>query len=568
MKQTIRLKLILLFIAVGLIPLIIVSSLSYFVYYQNLLKVTVETASYNSDWAVSNINRYFKNIEQVSSIMESRSVARFLRESKDTPSSSWEIRSLFELYRKSLFDEKSVHNITIIGLNGKCHSERDGYYRLDPDMLLKNPTFTSILNYQEDKFILLPPQKANYRKNIATIETMSIGQILLDNTTLEVLGVIIIDVYPEEIEKYYQTGEGDIIGKMKLIYTSGKEDVNQGIPDINTITLDKELSIYKNILYENWAISYKISYEQLIKPINSALRITLIIFLGVILLIIFVFFFISQLILKPLKLLREHMELAASGDFNTQLVIKTNDTDIEKLQNSFNTMVYDLKNLMNQKEIAHKNYLQAHFRVLQQQINPHFLYNTLDTIVWMSLEKRYDDIIEMVEALSTFFRLNLSKGEEVIPVSDIILSLESYLTVQKIRYADSLQYSIEISDEVKQSHYLKLIIQPVVENALYHGIREKGHGTITVRGYRKEEFTYFTIEDNGSGMDVKRLHSVRNFLDNPLYSDKDKSHKGQGFGLKNVQNRIKLFYGSQYGISIKSEKDKGSLVIITLPWVE
>jgi two-component system sensor histidine kinase YesM len=567
MKGSIRLKLVLLFITVGLVPLLVVASISYFVYYNNILNVTIDTAAYNSDWVVDNINRYFKNVEQISTIIESGSLNHFLREKKDTPADSWEILSLFDLYRRSLFDEKSVHNVTIIGLNGKCHSERDGYYHLDKETINQDPLISAILHSWKSEAILHPIHKASYRKRETVIETIPLGQILLDRTTLEVLGVIIIDIYPEEIQKYYRRVKGDIIGQMDLLYDPDQEVIDTRIPDLNITSLRQGLYIYKEILYDGWYLSYRISYQELIEPIKGVFRLTLIILLFVSVLIIFVFFFISKKIIVPLNLLRVQMEKAAQGDFTTRLNITTNDRDIDELRNSFNKMVYDLENLMKQKEEEHKNYLQAHFRMLQQQINPHFLYNTLDTIVWMSLEKRYDDVIELVESLSTFFRLTLSRGEEMISIPDNILCLESYLSVQKIRYADSLQYNIDISDELKKARILKLILQPIVENALYHGIREKGAGTITISGIQKRDTILFTIHDDGVGMDEGRLKYLIDSLNNPLLKEEDVHSESKGFGLSNVQSRIKLFYGADYGLSIMSEKDKGCTVRIRIPWM-
>jgi len=220
---------------------------------------------------------------------------------------------------------------------------------------------------------------------------------------------------------------------------------------------------------------------------------------------------------------------------------------------------------MKQKDCAHANYLQAHFQILQQQINPHFLYNTLDTIVWMTFEKRSEDVIELVEALSTFFRLNLSRGAEIVSVSDSVLCLKSYLAVQKMRYADSLNFQIEIDEEIVNDKLLKLLLQPVVENALYHGIREKGRGTINISGIGTEELLIFSISDDGTGIPEELLIKIQSMLETPHNFDGIQDDAYHGFGLHNVQQRIQLYYGTEYGLKIDSTFGIGTKIIITLP---
>ena len=468
MKGSIRSKLILLFVFVGLIPLVIVGTISFFIYCNNTINVILDTASYNIDWMVKKINQYFQNVEGIISIGELKNVNHFLREEEDTYADSWELLSIFELYRNSLYDEESIYNITIIGLNGKCQSERDGYYHLNKNTIRRDPLFAAILDH--NRALLQPKHIANYRKNETTIETIPLGQTILDTSTLDILGVIIIDIYPEEIDKYYRGVNGDAIGQIELLYNPEIKETNTPISILNIASLKEGLLLYKEINYEGWYLSYKISYEELIEPVKGVLSLTIIIFLFSIVFLVFVFFFISNKIIAPLNLLRSRIARAAEGDLTSKLDITTNDRVIGGLRNSFNKMVFDLKNLMTQKENEHKNYLQAHFRMLQQQINPHFLYNTLDTIIWMSIEKRNDDVIKLVESLSTFFRLNLSRGVEVISIDDTIRCINSYLSVQMMRYSDSLEYNINISDNLKKGRILKLILQPIVENALYHGI--------------------------------------------------------------------------------------------------
>jgi len=568
MRGSFRFQLILLFIIIGIVPLIAVASISYFVYYGNILNLTIDTATYNVDWVVKNINRYFQNVERIITMGEAESVNRFLRDEKNTPADSWDILSQYEHYRRSIFDEDSIQDITIIGLNGKCQSERDGYYRIDKDTIRTDPLISAILNSSMNSAQLNPAQKVTYRKKNSNFKTMLLGQILLDSTTLDVLGVIIIDIDPEKIKDYYLEVEGDIIGQMELVYNPEAKKEYTDLSPFNISSLRQGLAFFQAIQYKGWYLSYKISYEELIEPVQGVLQNTLVILFLSIVLIVFIFFFISRKIIAPLNLLRGRMEEAAQGDFSARLDIVTKDRVIAELGKSFNTMVYDLENLMKQKDEEHKNYLQAHFRVLQQQINPHFLYNTLDAIIWMTLEKRNDDVVHLVESLSMFFRLNLSKGEEVISIPDAVLSIENYLSIQKIRYADSLEYKIDISDTLRKGKVLKLIFQPIIENAIYHGIKERGHGVVTFSGVREGDTALFTVHDNGVGIGRDSLQGLVDSLEDPLLKKGEIDSNSKGFGLKNVQSRIKLFYGAEYGLTVDSTKGRGCTVEIKIPWMD
>lgn len=567
MKGSIRLKLILLFIAIGLVPLVVVVSISYLVYADNLLSITVKIAEYNSEWVVENIEKFFRNIDRTSTIIDSKSANSFLRQEYDTPTDAWNLLTLFGLYESSLLDATALQNITIIGLNGKCISSRDGFYRLEPRVIRTLPSIDAILENEADQLLDLSQRIPEYRKNRAVMETVRLGKKLYDETTLEVLGILMLDFYPEEIAKYYRNVKGDIIGRMELVNDS-RRSVYVSLPRTYSVSsLRDGLTIYKPILYDGWYLRYRISSEQMQEPLQSVVTLTLFILLVSVLLIIAAFFFISNQIIRPLQILRTHMTKAAGGDFSTRFEVTSDDQVLIGLRNSFNTMVYDLENLMKQKESEHANYLQAHFQMLQQQINPHFLYNTLDTIVWMTYEKRSEEVIELVEALSTFFRLNLSRGAEIVSVADAILCLRSYLSVQKMRYAESLHYEIEVADTVRNDKLLKLVLQPIVENALYHGIREKGAGTIEISATGTEELLTFTVRDDGAGLTPDRLTEIRTMLAASDEYDQDGGGKSHGFGLRNVQRRIQLYYGSEYGLTIESQHGVGTVVTVALPRV-
>jgi two-component system sensor histidine kinase YesM len=230
---------------------------------------------------------------------------------------------------------------------------------------------------------------------------------------------------------------------------------------------------------------------------------------------------------------------------------------------SFNIMIGKIRDLLDSKIKEQENLKKAELRALQAQINPHFLYNTLDTIIWMAESKKTEQVIEIVSALSKFFRISLSKGKDWITIAEEIERTRSYLIIQKMRYRDILDYKIEIDERVADNTILKLILQPLVENALYHGIKNKREGgTISVRAKLNDENeVLLEVEDDGIGFTLEKLAQLQAELEN----DSDDIRVESGFGIGNVNNRIRLYYGKQYGLSVKSEYNTGTCVTLVIP---
>jgi two-component system sensor histidine kinase YesM len=272
---------------------------------------------------------------------------------------------------------------------------------------------------------------------------------------------------------------------------------------------------------------------------------------------------ISKSIYVPIKKLHDVTTTIARHDLET-LVTTDNADEITELGMSFNIMVGKIKELLDAKIQEHENLKKAELRALQAQINPHFLYNTLDAIIWMAEAKKIDQVVELVRVLSRFFRITLSKGKDWITVREEIEHVESYLAIQKMRYRDILDYQIDVADNLRDGQILKLTLQPLVENALYHGIKNKrSGGTIIVRGRRLDgDLLQIQIEDNGIGMTQERLTQIRALLE----ADAGDAVIGEsGYGVNNVNQRIKLYYGQAYGLTIESEYMHGVSVSVVIP---
>lgn len=271
-------------------------------------------------------------------------------------------------------------------------------------------------------------------------------------------------------------------------------------------------------------------------------------------------FVITESIARPIRALSENTRLVGKGNFTIRAPKDEND-EIQLLSQNFNQMVERIGDLVEDVKLEQLQLRDTELKLLQSQINPHFLYNTLDTIVWLAEDKQYEEVITMVNALSDFFRTSLSKGKSFITIGEEKSHVESYLKIQQFRYQDILDYEINIPLELESYQVLKLTLQPLVENALYHGIKTKrGKGKITITAKQKGADIILIVSDNGKGMSANKLDLVRKEI-----SRRGAEEPFNGFGLYNVNERICLNYGKGYGLVMESEEGVGTKSIITIP---
>jgi len=268
---------------------------------------------------------------------------------------------------------------------------------------------------------------------------------------------------------------------------------------------------------------------------------------------------LSHRLSKPIKVLQSDMKQVEKGNFNIQTEIGQMN-EIGQLGRSFNLMVSRTKFLMEETILNQENKRKSELLLLQSQINPHFLYNTLDSIVWMAEQKQHEEVVLMTSALAKLFRASITKEKELVPIRVEIEHITNYLLIQKMRYNDELNYVIDMEESILDYKTLKILLQPFVENAIYHGIRNMygmDDGLITIRGRQAGDQIIFEVEDNGQGMSAEQLGKL-------LYSNIE-DNANQGIGIRNVNERIKLYFGHEYGIQIRSEIEEGTCITIVIP---
>ena len=263
--------------------------------------------------------------------------------------------------------------------------------------------------------------------------------------------------------------------------------------------------------------------------------------------------------------LEETVRRIAEGNFGDR-VHGMNVTELKELGEQINQMADRLEMLIDQVRQKQDNLSKAELRTLQAQISPHFLYNTLDTIVWQAESGKGDEVVRLTRSLSDFFRISLSAGADWIPVTQELKHVSAYLSIQKTRYRDILDYEVEMPDGLEEIYMLKLLLQPLVENALYHGIKHKrGGGKITIRVSRQNRIMTFRVADTGKGMTPEQLRQVEEMLREETPTTQAALESGHtGFGLRNVDTRIRLYYRKQTGLNFQSGPE-GTEVSFTIP---
>ena len=327
--------------------------------------------------------------------------------------------------------------------------------------------------------------------------------------------------------------------------------------DVQIVTTLVRETIFQYIDYETKGIQE--SHAEYQSFFVSMIEISVIAFVAVLLLIVFISHYIPLSISRPITELVEVTQQVSQGNLQVRSHVNTG-VEAKQLSESLNTMIDKINELLEQVKKEQIRIRKAEFELLQAQINPHFLYNTLDTIIWLAESDEQKQVVHMVESLSDFFRTSLNQGKDIISIKEEIQHVRSYLEIQQMRYQDILEYEINVPEEFYQNTIPKITVQPLVENALYHGIKNKrGKGKITVRGYREGSFFILEVQDNGIGMQPERLEQVRNALVHKQFVE------SKVYGLYNVNERIRLNCGEEYGLRISSTYQEGTTVKIFLP---
>lgn len=395
-----------------------------------------------------------------------------------------------------------------------------------------------------------------------------------------VLGVLLVDMNYNSIEQifakanldnsseyiYLMDGDGELIyhPKQKLIYTNLYDENNLATADYDDgihrelFNGEERLVTVKTISYTGWKVVSVVPKSSLRMSFADT-QLFFVIFASVLMLATVILnLLISANIAKPLRRLNDSVKAWEAGNMNPDIYIGGS-MEVEHLGKTLRSAVAQLRQLMDDIVYEQEEKRKSELDALQSQINPHFLYNTLDSIVWMIEGEKYDDAVFMITQLASLFRISLSKGRTIISIQDEIKHAQNYMNIQQVRYKNVFCITFDIDEEILSFCTVKLIIQPLLENAIYYGVEcMDGDGEIVVKGYAKENDIYIEVKDNGMGMPEETVKQL-------LTENQRVRKHGSGVGLINVHNRIQLRFGKEYGLEIESELDEGTTVRIHLP---
>ena len=358
---------------------------------------------------------------------------------------------------------------------------------------------------------------------------------------------------------FIMDGDGNIIyhPQQQLIY-AGLKNENEEICALEDGSHLSDGVIYtvKTLDNCNWKIIGVTFLDETVNTrVNTMIIVSVLILLMVVLMSFMSGSLFSYLFTKPVKKLTDAMrdfEDNASGFVFEPI---TGAVEVNRLSDSFEHLVKRIQQLMEEVKREENTLRKTELKALQAQINPHFLYNTLDSISWMCEEGKNADAVMMVNALAKLFRISISRGKEMIPIEKEVQHAECYLQIQKFRYTNQFDYKFEVQESCKQYLCNKITLQPLIENALYHGLNMIDEGHIIIRIFEDQDDVILEVEDNGVGMSEEQISEL---FENDI-TDK------HGIGVKNVNDRIKIYFGDKYGITIRSELDEGTCVSIRIP---
>lgn len=307
-----------------------------------------------------------------------------------------------------------------------------------------------------------------------------------------------------------------------------------------------------------WTIVGCVNMAELLKDSREANNIYVMTAIVLVAIAMILSSFIARSITLPIQKLRDSMKKVQEGDFKAADVVITSQNEIGSLTTSFNAMTHRIEELMEENVKEQEQKRKIELKALQSQINPHFLYNTLDSIIWMAEGKKYEDVVLMTASLARLLRQSISNEDETVLIGQEIQYVKSYLTIQKMRYKDKLEFEINVDPFINSVHIVKLVLQPIVENAIYHGLKYKeSKGLLTVTGYQKNQNAVIEITDDGVGMDEETL--------NHIFEKHKVNYRSNGVGVYNVQKRLCMYYGKEYGLHYESEPGHGTTVTVTIP---
>lgn len=589
----IRKQLFLLFIAVSIIPVVIVSFISYNSYttlvsnqVSKLASETIDNTTERIGGIIRNIDRITLSFQQFSAQPGSVTVADRLSQLNNKSDPSY--YDLFVARREMMFflDNLMLSNEYIKGIYMFLPDGHNITYSSGYDLVVGyDPTqdewFQETLARKGGLYISEVGKKDFIINNSGSI---TFSRALYDPDTREMLGMLLLDCdisIFDELDQDIVPGITSIFlvdHHGEILYENSLRQIGESLSDslLELVRLDTDghlqeeqdglLTVMRPFSGYNWRILATIDIQELYKQygISEKLILNIAFTCGIIFLILSVV--LSQMFTKPIIELAHTMRRSKTHPLTLANKHLDRKDEIGILYKEYNKMVQDLEEYIRESYQNKLMTLDSQMKALEAQINSHFLYNTLESINSIAEIEEVESISIMTKALGDMFRYSIKTESELVLLSEELTHVKNYMAIQKVRYEDKIQFETRIDEDLLDKRILKLILQPVVENAIYHGIeRSSKGGTIRLSAYQEDNLIIFEVHDNGVGMSQEQLLEIQTLLDEPIEFKELGQRNKRGIGLKNIHSRIMLYYGTDCGISIHSKKDFGTTVTIIVP---
>lgn len=567
--HTIRTKLIISFLLIALVPLVIMGVFSYKVYFGSLTKKTAQYSLEVVNRMARDLDEYFLDIEAVLTKEQDFYIDQFIKlaHARDFNNRKYTFRIWEDLNNLSRV-KPGLEEIGLVFSNGNCLSnyglysvDYESFYRQVQEAVLPRGVAllgpgTNFLN-KDVVCMVRPYPSPAWADEVFLVAGIDLERLaMITNVKLGKNSYIFL---ADSRGKIIYHPQFEAIGSISPYYEQGQygKIAGNGNNGLFFTTAYSEVTGWSVV-----SVAYAEEVEAELAAIrNFTLVVIGLIFLGVILLAVY----LSHSLSRPIQELQDFTQRAADNELSVHIEAKGKD-EIAQLAHSFNKMISQIQELMSENVEEQKLLRKLEMESLDNQIKPHFIYNTLDLIIGQLESNNTSQASYLIEALGNFFRLSLSKGREIVPIASEVEHVRNYLFIQQLRHGEEYQYEIVIEEPSILENYIpRLLLQPLVENAIYHGIlRAQREGKIVITAYRVDEDIIFEIRDDGEGIGPEKLQDLNEVLRGVRQLENEKEY----FGLRNVNKRAQLMFGEKYGVFLTSKVNEGTTATLKIRAVE
>lgn len=579
------------FIVLALVPLVTLQLVTIFTYTNTSRRMLSASAQGEVQWALDSMERVFSDVSRLCQSIQNTSAfqERMRRTYPDQKSRfSEELEADMDL-ASMMGGNTEVHGIYVLGQNELCCKSSTNTLRYRDFRTAR--WFSDAVEKKEGQWYGF--HNGSYVVRVSNQRFISYCEPYINQANGNASGVVVVEIGEDAIAPIFNRSS-DMKNQLLLLDENynilyrpqndwlgeqAMQEISSGFARLTeeqqaelkagqsvTLAVDGALAVCQHSPVTHWYLVGVMSMGEIDRSLNYVLRVTL----GILMLALLGFAFSSSYLARrftqPIIDMQTAMRSVEEGDLAVRIQVR-GQNETAKLAASFNHMVETIQELMNSIYEKQARLRKLELRALQAQINPHFLYNSLDSIMWLFRMDRKEDGIAMMQNLAVLFRISLSKGRELIPVRSELQHLNSYISILSLRYSSRFRAQVEADESLYDCISLKLMLQPLVENSVYHGISvEKPLIHIRVSVTADGEDLLFCVEDDGAGMSPEQLENLRRSIAQPPdEGDVQHDYQGGGYGLSNVDGRIKIYFGQGYGLSIDSTQGVGTAITIRIP---